>query len=187
VKLGIEAIPAKTAAGTLLGCLLLACASTPRQTLSQRLDPDTATTVTLLERPVELVAQGPRAAQNDPFAFLAPFETDRMGERTLFLWIAVPQDVGGSRPAQLLCDSQPIELQPAPGDLQSLGLSHPPYRSPAPWSTQWYFQIPEDGVKCLAGARTIALEVHTSEGAVVPFIAAGQGKHLASLEAFTHR
>ncbi len=162
---------------------LAACASTPQEPVSERVDPDTATTVTVIDRPIELVAEQSRTP--DPFAYIAPFETDRMGQRSLYLWVATP-DAAGLRPQpQLLCDGQPVGLQPTEGNLANLQLSAPPYTSPAPWSAQWYFRLPPEGLKCLAGARDIALETPAPEGTPVRFVA--HPKHLASMEAFARR
>lgn len=148
------------AAVTLLG----ACATTPTEPVSETLDPDTATTVTTLSRPIELLSQGSRGdKQTDPFAYIAPFETNRMGAKELFLWVSTPQAQGELTQPQLLCNGQRVELQPltsnsdalgargvpgenvtgGPGaapvkvDLAKLNLSRAPYEAPVPWSTQW--------------------------------------------------
>jgi len=160
------------------------CASS--QPVSERLDPDTATTVTVMDHPVELVADSALPGGSDPFAFIAPFETDRMGERTLFLWVSTPESMGAKvQPQQLLCNGQPVGLQPLEGPLQQLALSRAPYASPTPWSAQWYFRLAEDGLKCLATAQAISLETRASEGQAARFTA--DRKNLASLEAFTTR
>jgi hypothetical protein len=171
------------AAAAVLGLVLGACASTPREPVSERTDPDTATTVTVLNQPVELLAEAGKG--NDPFAYLAPFETNRQGERSLFLWVATPESAGPKLQPQLLCDGQPVGLQPLEGDLTSLKLSKPPYSPPAPWSTQWYFRLPPDGLKCLATAQGVALETGASQGQPERFTAGA--KSLASIEAFTRR
>jgi hypothetical protein len=165
--------------------VLGACSSTPTQPVSEKLDPDTATTLTVVGHPVELIAESGRSATADPFAYIAPFETNRMGERSLFLWVSAPQTSGPLAEPQVLCDGQPVGLQPLNGDLAQLRLSKPPYEMPAPWSTQWYFRLPPDALKCLAGAQGIALETHGSEGKDERFTAGG--KNLASLDAFTRR
>src|SRR5919197_4700218 len=78
-----------------LGTLVVgACASAPPEAVSEKLDPDTAITVTTLSRPIELLSQSNRAKQTDPFAYIAPFETNKMGARDLFLWVSTPQAQG---------------------------------------------------------------------------------------------
>src|SRR3569833_2683915 len=65
-----------------LAAALGACSTTPSQPVVARLDPDTAITDTVLKKPVELVAESLHRTGGDPFAFIAPFETVRMGNRT---------------------------------------------------------------------------------------------------------
>jgi len=195
--------------------LLLAggCATAPTEPVSEKLDPDTATTVTILSQPIELLAQAIRSKQTDPFAYIAPFETNRMGARDLFLWVSTPQAQGQLTQPQVLCNGQPLNLQPvsqegdtltshaAPGDnvtsggspdvavkvdLSKLALSRAPYDSPVPWSTQWYFRLPPDSLKCLADAQGITLEARAADGNQEEFTASDR-KNLASLDAFTRR
>jgi hypothetical protein len=196
-----------------LGALVLgACASAPPEPVSEKLDPDTAITVTTLSRPIELLSQSNRSKQTDPFAYIAPFETNKMGARDLFLWVSTPQAQGQLTRPQVLCNGQPLNLQPlsqdgdalgaraAPGDnvtgdeagapvkvdLSKLSLSRAPYEAPVPWSTQWYFRLPPDGLKCLADAEGIALEARAADGAEEQFTTT-ERKNLASLDAFTRR
>ena len=77
--------------------MLVACATTPSQPVVERLDPDTATTLTVINKPVELVGEGAHGPTGNPFAFIAPFETDRMGKRALYLWMSAPSIQGANR------------------------------------------------------------------------------------------
>ncbi len=147
-----------------LAVLLSACAITPPDPVVERLDPDTATTLTALKKPVELVAENVHAAVGDPFAFLGPFETDQMGNRTQYLWVAAPGVEDAKIEPRLLCDGQPLTLSPADDKPEHLGLSHAPYEKPAPWSVEWYFQLPPDSLRCLADARGVTLETHATTG-----------------------
>jgi hypothetical protein len=188
------------------------CASVPSEPVAEKLDPDTATTVTILSQPIELLSQTNRSKQTDPFAYIAPFETNRMGARDLFLWVSTPQAQGQLTQPQVLCNGQPLSLQPlsegdaavaaaAPGgnvtaagssgvpvkvDLSKLSLSRAPYDAPVPWSTQWYFRLPAESLKCLADAEGITLEARAADGNQEQFSATGR-KNLASLDAFTRR
>ena len=131
------------------------------------LDAQTGTTVIRMPKPVELVTEQPRGAQADPFAYLAPFETNRMGERTLFLWVSAPQDTGGVlKQPQVLCDGQPLTLIPHTDPIEQLGLSRPPYAAPAPWSAQWYFRLPEDSFACLTRREAPLRREHRAPKAV---------------------
>jgi len=210
--------PGTPAAGAvacgLAAALLGACATIASEgPVSEKLDPDTATTVTTLKRPIELLSQTSRSKQTDPFAYIAPFETNRMGARDLFLWISTPQAQGQLTPPQVLCNGQPLTLQPlsqdtgaagvhaGPGDnvapagasgapvkvdLSQLSLSRAPYEAPVPWSTQWYFRLPADSLKCLADAEGISLEARAADGGPEQFTTSGR-KNFASLDAFTRR
>ena len=173
---------------------LAGCATTPTEPVTDRLDPDTATTVTILSRPIELVAaslqQGARSSVYDPFAYMAPFETDKMGARDLYLWVSTPQTRGDQKPPQVLCNGQTLTLQPlsdAPKvDLSQLSLSREPYDAPVPWSVQWYFKLSEDGLKCLTEASSVTVDADALDGTPAEFTTS-ERKTLASLDAFARR
>lgn len=193
-----------------LPVILSGCATpAPGDPVTERLDPNTATTVVVLNRPVELLSQSTHGAKSDPFAYIAPFETDRMGERALYLWVSAPQDAGPLTQPQVLCNGQPLSLQPLEGasasagpppsangdtradraatnvELSQLKLSHAPYDAPVPWSAQWYFRLPPEGLKCLAGAEGISLETRVAGGDPQRF--STDRRNLASLDEFTRR
>jgi len=194
--------------------LVAGCASMPpTEPVAEKLDPDTATTVTVLSQPIELFSQTSRAKQTDPFAYIAPFETNRMGSRNLFLWVSTPQAQGALTQPQVMCNGKALELQPlsqdgagvadagkggdfggvgADGkavrvDLSKLSLSRAPYNAPVPWGTQWYFKLSEDGLKCLAEAEGVSLEAKAADGSAEQFTSTGGRKSLASLEVFQRR
>jgi hypothetical protein len=148
------------------------------------LDAQTGTTVIRMPKPVELVTEQPRGGQADPFAYLAPFETNRMGERTLFLWVSAPQDVGGTlKQPQVFCDGRPVTLVPHTDPIEQIGLSRPPYAIPAPWSAQWYFRLPEDSFSCLTGASRLSIETEGADSKAERFSA--DRPALGGLAAFT--
>jgi hypothetical protein len=202
--------------GGLVAVLLAGCASMPpTEPVAEKLDPDTATTVTVLSQPIELFSQTSRAKQTDPFAYIAPFETNKMGSRELFLWVSTPQAQGQLTQPTVNCNGQALSLEPlsqemgagvaaevnkggdfggigADGkairvDLSKLSLSRAPYNAPVPWGTQWYFKLSEDGLKCLAGAEGISLEAKAADGSAEQFSSTGGRKSLASLDAFERR
>ncbi len=200
--------------GLVVASLLAGCASLPpAEPVAEKLDPDTATTVTVLSNPIELYSQTQRAKQTDPFAYIAPFETNRMGNKELFLWVSTPQAQGALTQPQVFCNGRPVELKPlsqdgsgvaeagkggdfagvgADGraiklDLSKLSLSRAPYEAPVPWGTQWYFRLSEDGLKCLAGAEGVSLQAKAADGNAEEFTSTGGRKSLASLDAFERR
>jgi hypothetical protein len=162
--------------------------------VSERLDPDTATTVTILSRPVELLSpttqQTGRTGVYDPFAYLAPFETDKAGSRELYLWVSTPQAKGVPQMPRVLCNGEALSIEPLSGapkvDLSQLNLSRVPYDAPVPWSAQWYFKLSEDGLKCLSDASSVAVEAQAMDGSPTQFVNS-EKKTLASLDAFTRR
>ena len=161
-------------------CALMGCTALPTDPVD-RLDPATADTVTVLPNPVQLVSQTPILGA-DPFAFVGPFETDQQGQRAMYLWVSVPQNQGPVEPPKLLCDNQPMSLQAVSGNLAELKLSQPPYKAPAPWSSQFYFALPEDGARCLRSAQAIALDIKPVSGEPQHFVASG--KDLVPLQRF---
>jgi len=169
----------------ILVAALTGCASAPSQPVVERLDPNTATTLTVIKKPVELLAESMGGPSGDPFAFIAPFETDRMGTHTQYLWMSAPSITGVKLEPQLLCDGQPVTLSPGEGDVEHLGLSHAPYQSPAPWNLQWYFQLPRNTLQCLADAQKITLETRATTGEVARFTV--ERKDLTELRAFSSR
>src|ERR1700733_9508912 len=121
LKVGGDSMGAWRFAGAavsgLAAAVLGACAALPpTEPVSEQLDPDTATTVTVLSQPVELYSQSSRSKQTDPFAYIAPFETNRMGSKELFLWVSTPQAQGAPTQPQDLCNGQAMELIPLAQD-----------------------------------------------------------------------
>jgi len=167
------------------GCSLAACTTPPVTPADERLDTNTGTTLTLMPRAVELVSLEPRGGQSDPFAYLGPFETNRMGERALFLWISAPEEGAGAEPPRVRCDDALLPLVPLAESLRSIGLSAAPYTAPAPWSAQWYFRMPEEALECLSGAHRLTIETLTAGGVPERFAAGAEG--LQALAQFAAR
>src|SRR3569833_365381 len=102
--------------GLVMG-LCAGCASMPPAApVAEKLDPDTAVTVTVLSQPIELYSQTSRSKQTDPFAYIAPFETIRMGSKELFLWVSTPQAQGALEQPHVMCNGQAVELTPLAQD-----------------------------------------------------------------------
>jgi hypothetical protein len=178
----LSSIPVATALITLV--TLAACETTPSQPVTERLDPDTATTVTVIKKPVELIGAGAHGPTGNPFAFIAPFETDRMGKRAMYLWVSAPTAAGvKQQQPQLICDGHALALPPLDSDISHMGLSSPPYPAPVPWDTQWYFQLPQQDLECLVSAQIVAVETYGANG--VPERFTVEGKDLGPLKEFS--
>lgn len=165
---------------------LAGCATAPTEGQSERLDPNTGTTVTLMPKPVELVVEKARGPQSDPFAYVAPFETNRMGSHELFLWVSAPQAAGALSVPQVYCGEELVALDPLVGTLKDIGLSSPPYRMPAPWSVQWYFRLSGEVLDCLASAPRIRITTQAAD-ATEPDSYAVEGQAISAVNAFLAR
>ena len=157
------------------------CAGAGSQSLRENLDPETGNTAVSLPRPMELVADTSRGPQRDPFALLAPFEVDRMGEHRRFLWVSVPEDNGAVEAVQVLCDGDAVATAPGRTELKLLGLTRPPYEPVAPWSGEWYLPVAAAGLDCLAHAPRITVVSRLTSGSEERFSAtASELRPLAS-------
>jgi hypothetical protein len=167
-----------------IGTLALAgCASVGPEPESERLDTTTGTTLTLMPRPIELVAEQARASRNDPFAYLAPFQTNRMGSHELFLWVSAPQVGSPLGVPKVFCGDSAVALQRFEGTTRDMGLSSEPYRMPAPWNVQWYFRLSGEELDCLASTPRLRVITETAEGERDTFTA--EGPALSALGTFT--
>ena len=77
-----------------------ACAALPDDApVVENLDEETGVTIARLGRPLELYNETSSKDVAERFAFLGPFETNQMGKRELFLWVALPMENPGGSPA----------------------------------------------------------------------------------------
>ena len=168
----------------LISVALTACTAAPVQPVTEKLDPATGTTLIVISDPVQMVTEQNRGASRDPFAFVAPFEVDRMGDRKLFLWLSTPEDNGPVMRVDVLCGGQPLELPAASLNPSELGISETPYRRTAPWSRIWYFTLSDAALGCLGGAARIETVTHLENAAEERFAAEGaQARGLAAFAA----
>ncbi|HEV7715544.1 MAG TPA: hypothetical protein VGO53_08105 [Steroidobacteraceae bacterium] len=170
-----------------LGALvsLSACAPLPTETDSERLDSGTGTTVTLMPRPVELVILQAKAGKTDPFAYLAPFETNRMGTHEMYLWVSAPQVAGPLGVPKVFCGEQLMPLEEAQPDIKAMGLSRAPYKTPAPWSREWYFKLSGEVLDCVTSANRVKVTTQATEAEPEDY--AAEAAALAGLKEFAAR
>jgi len=144
------------AAGSMLG----ACAALPDDaSVVEQLESETGVTITRLGHPIELYRETFLKDPAGRFAFLAPFETNQMGQRELFLWIAVP--------IEPVADSMPVfEINGAavalgvPGrSADFAGVNKSPYKIPTPWSAMYYFKVDADLVAQLGTATKLTVRM----------------------------
>ena len=138
-----------------------ACAALPQdQPVFEQLDADTGVTIARLGKPVELYRETVANQYTDRFAFLAPFETNQMGKRELFLWLAVPVDPAlASSVPTVDVDGSALTLGTPGRAADFAGLTKSPYKVPAPWSVLYYFKADADLITRLGNAQSLAIHM----------------------------
>ncbi len=169
---------------SLLTGALCACAPLATEPTVETVDEHTGVTVARIVRPVELLLDG-RGGSGDPFAFLAPFETNRMGNRALYLWTAVPQGPAGTLRPVLMVDGETLSLIPVDAQFEMLGLSREPYTAPTPWSVANLFSVERSQLERLARATRAELLVEGADGTALRY--AADASALALLPEFMTR
>ena len=144
----------------MLASVLGACAALPNDApVVEQLDPETGTTVTRLGRPVEVYRESFVQEPAGRFAFIAPFETNLMGKRELFVWVAVPVEPVADSVPTVEVNGSVLNLG-TPGRSADFATLHTsPYKIPTPWSAMYYFKVDEAIVTRLAEATDIKIRV----------------------------
>jgi hypothetical protein len=143
---------------------LTACATPALDAIAERLDERSGTTLTQLRSPLTFVAEAARGAGRDPFAFLGPFETNRMGTRQMHLWAAIPVESGVADNVTLWLDQQPLATTARSFAAADAGLAAPPYPLQAQWQRAFHFDLDAGLLERLAGSDSLVLEVTLSDG-----------------------
>jgi hypothetical protein len=140
--------------------MMSGCAALPEDSsVMEQLDDETGLTIARLGHPMELYRE---TFQRDPsgrFAFLAPFETNQMGSRELYLWTALPVEIAPGTQPDVELDGRRLVLGTPSREASSAGLRRSPYKIPTPWSAMFYYKIDADVVAKLAGATTLSIRV----------------------------
>lgn len=153
---------------------LAGCAALPEDApVMEQLDGETGMTIARLGRPMELYRE---TFQRDPtgrFAFLAPFETNQMGTRELFLWAALPVDIAEGTLPDIEVNGKQLSLG-APGrEADFAGLRRSPYKIPTPWSAMYYYKVDQALVETLGAATLLSIRVteRTKDGTTITVFA----------------
>lgn len=141
--------------------LLYGCAAVPDDApIVEKLDQDTGLTVARIGRPVEMYRDSFLKDVTGRFAFLGPFETNQMGARETFLWIAVPIELAEiDDPPQVQVDGAPLELGTPGRSPEFAGLMRSPYKVPTPWSATFYYRVDPALLDRLGMAKSLTLQV----------------------------
>jgi len=144
----------------ILTTLLGACAALPNDApVVEQLDSETGTTVTRLGHPVEVYRESFVQEPAGRFAFIAPFETNLMGKRELFVWVAVPIEPVTDSVPTVEVNGSTLALG-TPGRSAVFATLHTsPYKIPTPWSAMYYFKVDEALVAQLGQASNITIRV----------------------------
>jgi hypothetical protein len=151
---------ARFIAVAMVASLLGACAALPDDApVVEQLDSETGTTVTRLGRPIEVYRESFVPEPAGRFAFIAPFETNLMGKRELFVWVAVPVEPVADVIPTVEVNGTVLSLG-TPGRSADFATLHTsPYKIPTPWSAMYYFKVDQTIVAKLAEATNISIRV----------------------------
>src|SRR5688572_16691246 len=145
-------------AGIFAIAVLSGCATLPEDaTVFEQLDSETGVTVTRLGRPIELYRETWVQEATGKFAFLGPFETNQMGNRELYLWVALPVDPSAGVEPVIELDGQALSLGSVGRAADFAGLRKSPYKIPTPWSAMYYYKIDSALVARLAEATALSM------------------------------
>ena len=148
--------------------LLGGCAALPDDAaVVEQLDPETGLTIARLGRPIELYRETFRKDTTNKFAFFGPFETNQMGRRELYLYVALPlQDPASKITPVISADGTPLALGEPGRAPDFAGLQHSPYKIPMSWIATYFYKIDRDLVTRLGGAASLRIQVTepTKEG-----------------------
>ena len=150
-----------------MGLVLTGCTGLPpeqRGGVQQVLDEQTGTTVTRLAKPLELTVTVSPGPAKDPFAYLSPFQTNRMGQRADFVWLAVPADGALAAAPVIRADGEIVQLGKMSASPELAELKTAPYRTPAPWSQQFFAIAPDAAIAQLAAASRIEITSRDAGG-----------------------
>ena len=144
----------------MIASVLGACAALPDDApVVEQLDSETGTTVTRLGHPVEVYRETFVQMPTGRFAFIAPFETNLMGKRELYLWVAVPVEPVADAIPTIEVNGSALTLG-TPGRTADFATLHKsPYKIPTPWSAMYYFKVDEALVARLGEATDIQIRV----------------------------
>ena len=145
----------------LVAVALGACATVPDDaSVVEKLDEQTGLTIARLGRPIEVYRETFLKEPTGRFAFIGPFETNQMGTRELFVWIAVPIELGENDAAPIVTvDGKELPLGVPGRAAEFAGLRTSPYKVPTPWSSMYYFRVDPALIATLGAAREIRVRV----------------------------
>jgi hypothetical protein len=158
-----------------LAAALSGCAALPEDApVMEQLDTETGLTIARLGHPVELYRETFLQNPAGRFAFIGPFETNQMGKRELYLWLALPVDPAPGQEPVVELDGATLALPTPSREASSAGLIRSPYKIPTPWSAMFYYKVDEALITRLgnAGQLSIRMVENTKDGTAKTLFAA---------------
>jgi hypothetical protein len=145
----------------IIAAALGACATVPDDaSVVETLDEETGLTVARLGRPVEVYRETFLKEPTGRFAFVGPFETNQMGTRELYVWIAVPIELGEQdAPPIVTVNGKELPLGTPGRAADFAGLRKSPYKVPTPWSSMYYYRVDQALIESLATAGELRVRV----------------------------
>ncbi len=141
------------------------CASLPQdQPVYEVLDQETGITIMRLGKPLEFTVGEGQGPTGDPFAYAGVFQTNRMGARAEFLWLAVPVDGTLASGPTLEIDGVAVTLASSTNNPSIAGLKSGPYTSPAPWARQFWYAVDAATIERLARATSMTIRTADTGG-----------------------
>jgi hypothetical protein len=160
----------------ILAATLGACASVPDDaSVVEKLDEETGLTVARVGRPIEVYRETFLKEPAGRFAFLAPFETNQMGTRELYVWVAVPIELTEQdAPPTVAVNGKELALGTPGRGPDFAGLRKSPYKIPTPWSSMFYYRVDHALIAQMGEARELSVRVTepTRDGPVKTVFAA---------------
>lgn len=169
-------------------CLLFAsvfassCATQPATAPRISLDESTGTTLSALPTPLQLLATAPGAPRGDPFAFAAPFETNRMGQRQIYLWVAVPGEDPAPPSPLLQLDGVAFPVPRVSSDPAALGIAALPYSAPEGWSQVYVYALDVAALHRLESAQHLTVDMQYQRAGAQQFT--GAADHAGAVAQF---
>lgn len=175
-----------------VGCVTLllgACAALPDDgPVVENLDPQTGVTVMRFGRAMELYRE---ATVRDPasrFAFIGPFERNNMGERQLYLWVAVPAEQSDSGIPSVEVNGTALALGEPGRSPDFAALRDSPYRIQTPWFATFYYRLGDPDLLRLRDAARITVRVtETTRDGPVEAVFVSEGAPDARFAEFARR
>lgn len=164
-----------------LGAVLAAgCVMPQYEEARETLDEKTGTTVIAMGAPLEFYSPQPELGlKAASFAYLGALEVNRMGVRQLLLWLSVlPGAVPGTQPPPpanetiklgIVADGREVVPAYVDAGAHDLGLSRAPFKRPADWVHDRYFDVTIEELRAFQSAGSLALSITASDGRVRRF------------------